>query len=182
MIAKLINTLLFGLLSIISFECYSLSNNSFKGKRDYPIFIFGPELGGNLVVATNYEEDTSLKFQYTIGAFLNLRPIQSLGIESGLKYCNIISTQKCYEIPASFFIYSRSGGAFIIGPNFLFPLENGQYNLNNKRTGFTLGFGHHFFSLKYKYYPALTAISSKQDFKYFVHSLGLTLQFGIFSK
>lgn len=167
------------LLLLLSFS-YSLAQNKNYNRRsdDYPTIVIGPEISGSIALSMNSSDELLTKFHYSIGGFINVRPVQAIGLESGLKYNNIINTQKFYEIPLSFYFFSKSGGAFIIGPDFLYQVLDGKTDFQKPKVGLTLGAGNQIAAIKFNLYPA--NLFSEEIKSYF--GIGLCVKLIIFSK
>lgn len=143
--------------------------------------MLGPEIGGNIVLSSNSENELTTKFHYSIGATMKVRPIRSFGMESGFRFNNIMGTSKFYEIPLSFYLYSKNGGALIVGPNFLYHIEEGKTNLHDPTLGFSIGAGNEITAVRFNYFPNSPYYISTENNKFYM-GVGLYIQLNMFSR
>ena len=157
------------LFSLLFFLAITLivSSQSRNTNRSYTLML-GPEIGGSIVLSSNSENELITKFHYTFGGIVKVRPVKSFGLESGFKYNNILKTSRFYEIPLSFYLYSKSDGAFIIGPNFLYHIEEGKTDFKEPTVGFTLGAGNEFAAVRFNYFPNSPYYISAENNKFYI--------------
>lgn len=172
-------TLLLLFIFNVSF-CFSENKINYKKSRDYPILMLGPEIAGSIALSMNSEDELLAKLHYSAGGFIKVRPVRFMGLESGFKFHNIVNTQKFYEIPISFYFFGRNNQAFIIGPNLLYKIENGNSNFQKPKVGFTIGGGNQYVAIKFNFYPSYINSFMEDDIQFYL-GIGLNFQLSIFA-
>ena len=174
---RMIRTILLITLITISFLASGQNRKERNTDRDFPTFLLGPDAGGSIILTHSEASGLKSHFHYRFGAFMHIRPVQSLGLATGFKYNRIVNFADYYELPLMVHFYGKGNGAFFLGPNLIYEANGTDTDFSTPELGFTLGAGSQRGGIYLSYHPAYDALI-EQNTNFFL-SLGIYVQLGL---
>lgn len=153
---KKINLLL--IILLFSMSCFSQKKNKSSDYLPYSPFSFGIEAGGGILLALNQQSELKTKFKYSIAGLFQVRPVNFLGLETGIRYHNIINDSKFFDVPLIFYLYNKKNQAVLLGPNLIYKYVKGNTDFTSPDLGCTVGVGNQFSEISLSYYPSYNSI------------------------
>ncbi len=164
-----------------SFQAISSDYSKKKKRKDFPVLVIGPEVGASFIMGFYEEGEMSAYFNYSLGGFLNIRPIKQIGIMSGFKFVSIVNVQKFYELPILFQLYFDETSNITIGPSILYDIHENNTIYKNSKIGFTVGGGGQLGGIFFSYYPYYTELIETQNLNFLI-GVGVSIRLGLLSK
>ncbi len=98
----------------------------------------GPTVGGIAAFVVS-DSEGMVKFGYSVGGKMHIRPIRPVSLTTGFIYNKIFDTSEFYNVQLVLNYFTKDDYRFSAGPLFLFDAYGDRFDIANPYIGFAIG-------------------------------------------